>query len=283
MSKVTIGKITMSKTANDSIEKLIEIMGKLRTPETGCPWDLEQDYSSILPYTIEEVYEVADAIERSDFDDLKGELGDLLFQIIFYAQLAKEEGRFEFSDVVDGICQKLITRHPHVFDEDYDENIEDANDVLKRWEDQKQIEREAKLVGRNSRDTKSSLLDDIPKVLPELKRAQKIQTRVSKQGFDWPDVSHVWEKLNEESAEVKQAVKENNLEDIEDEIGDLLFVCVNLARHYNLDAEQALRKANQKFEKRFRKVEELANDSISNFTLDQLEAFWKCAKELTKS
>ncbi|PHS19939.1 MAG: nucleoside triphosphate pyrophosphohydrolase [Kangiella sp.] len=273
----------MSKTANDSIEKLIEIMGKLRTPETGCPWDLEQDYSSILPYTIEEVYEVADAIERSDFDDLKGELGDLLFQIIFYAQLAKEEGRFEFSDVVDGICQKLITRHPHVFDEDYDENIEDANDVLKRWEDQKQIEREAKLVGRNSRDTKSSLLDDIPKVLPELKRAQKIQTRVSKQGFDWPDVSHVWEKLNEESAEVKQAVKENNLEDIEDEIGDLLFVCVNLARHYNLDAEQALRKANQKFEKRFRKVEELANDSISNFTLDQLEAFWKCAKELTKS
>ncbi len=275
----------MSKTASDSIEKLIEIMGKLRTPETGCPWDLEQDYSSILPYTIEEVYEVADAIERADFDDLKGELGDLLFQIIFYAQIAKEEKRFEFTDVVEGICDKLITRHPHVFDENYtsNANTNSASDVLKRWEDQKQIERETKLNNSSSSDNRSSLLDDIPKVLPELKRAQKIQTRVAKQGFDWPDVSHVWEKLNEESEEVKQAVKENKQANIEDEIGDLLFVCVNLARHYNLDAEQALRKANQKFEKRFRKVEELANDSISNFTLDQLEVFWNRAKELTKS
>ena len=273
----------MSKTINDSIEKLIEIMGKLRTPVTGCPWDLEQDYSSILPYTIEEVYEVADAIERSDFEDLKGELGDLLFQIIFYAQLAKEEGKFEFSDIVEGICHKLITRHPHVFDENHDKNIENSSDVLKRWEDQKQVEREAKLVNSHVSDSIASLLDDIPKVLPELKRAQKIQTRVAKQGFDWPDVSHVWEKLNEESEEVKQAVKENNLEDIEDEIGDLLFVCVNLARHYHLDAEQALRKANQKFEKRFRKVEELAQEPISNFTLEELECFWTRAKELTKA
>ncbi|PCI71085.1 MAG: nucleoside triphosphate pyrophosphohydrolase [Gammaproteobacteria bacterium] len=273
----------MTKTASNSIEKLIAIMGKLRTPEIGCPWDLEQNYESILPYTIEEVYEVADAIERADFDDLKGELGDLLFQIVFYAQLAKEENRFEFSDVVEGICHKLINRHPHVFDENYEHNIENASDVLKRWEDQKQIEREAKLVKSNSDDIRASLLDDIPKVLPELKRAQKIQTRVAKQGFDWPDVSQVWEKLSEESDEVKQAVKENNQANIEDEIGDLLFVCVNLARHYNLDAEQALRKANQKFEKRFRKVEELANDPISNFSLEQLEDFWKTAKELTKA
>jgi len=260
-----------------SIEKLIQIMTKLRTPNTGCPWDLEQDYTSILPYTIEEVYEVADAIERADFDDLKGELGDLLFQVVFYAQLAKEEGRFDFSDIVEGICHKLVTRHPHVFDENYNKTTNSSDLVLKRWEDQKQIEREAK-----SSSNQSSLLDDIPKVLPELKRAQKIQTRVAKQGFDWPNVSTVWEKLDEESEEVKQAANDNDSDSIEDEVGDLLFVCVNLARHYKLDAEQALRKANQKFEKRFRKVEELANGAISDFSLDELNDFWNQAKELTK-
>lgn len=270
--------ILMTKNSTNRIDDLIDIMAQLRTPETGCPWDLEQNYSTILPYTIEEVYEVADAIERGNFDDLKEELGDLLFQVVFYAQLAKEEGRFVFSDIVEAICHKLITRHPHVFDNNCDKDIKSANQVLKQWEDLKQDERKAK-----SLDSYSSLLDDIPKVLPELKRAQKIQTRVAKQGFDWPDVLHVWEKLEEESEEVKQAVKENNQSMIEDEIGDLLFVCVNLARHYQVDAEQALRKANQKFDKRFRKVEELASGSISNFTLNELETFWQQAKELTKS
>ncbi len=267
----------MTNSSINNIEKLVEIMTQLRTPDKGCLWDLAQDYDSILPYTIEEVYEVADAIERKDFDDLKGELGDLLFQIVFYSQLAKEEGRFVFNDVVESICNKLITRHPHVFDEHFDGPLDDVDSVLKRWEDHKQVERVAK-----SKNKKSSLLDDIPKVLPELKRAQKIQTRVAKQGFDWTDVSFVWDKFTEESEEIKQAVKEQSQEKIEDEIGDLFFVCVNLARHYQLDAEQALRKANQKFEKRFRKVEELANGAISNFTLNELDDLWNEAKELTK-
>lgn len=255
-------------------------MQKLRTPESGCPWDLEQDYKSILPYTIEEVYEVADAIERNDFDDLKGELGDLLFQIVFFAQLAKEEKRFDFTEVVDAICNKLILRHPHVFDDNYIKN--DKLDVLKQWEDQKQLERESKLSKDHSNKQQASLLDDIPKVLPELKRAQKIQTRVAKQGFDWPNIETVWDKLEEESKEVKQAAEQNNQDKIEDEIGDLLFVCVNLARHYQLDADQALRRANQKFETRFRKVEELAKGNISNFNLNELEEFWQQAKKLTK-
>ena len=228
----------------NGIEKLIEIMSKLRTPETGCPWDLKQDYASILPFTIEEVYEVADAIERNDFDDLKGELGDLLFQIVFYAQLANEEERFDFNDIAESICKKLIDRHPHIFDSNFDHQIVNDSQVLKQWEDLKQIERELK-----SENNQASLLDDIPKVLPELKRAQKIQTRVAKQGFDWPNIEKVWEKFDEETLEVKQAASENIQEDIEDEIGDLLFVVVNLARHYELDADQALRKANQKFEK----------------------------------
>ena len=260
-----------------NIKDLIKIMADLRTPETGCPWDLEQDFDSILPFTIEEVYEVADAIERKDFDDLKSELGDLLFQVVFYAQLASEEGRFDFSDIVNAICKKLVHRHPHVYDKNTIAKLKDGAEVLTQWEEIKKQERKDK-----SKSKINSLLDDIPTVLPELKRAQKIQTRVAKQGFDWDNIEDVWRKLDEESNEVKQAASENNPTKIEDEIGDLLFVGVNLARHYGFDAEQALRKANQKFEKRFREVEKLAGGDISTFSIDELELFWNKAKENTK-
>lgn len=246
-------------------------MQRLRDPEGGCPWDIKQSYHSILPYTIEEVYEVADAIERQDFSDLKDELGDLLFQVIFFAQLASEDGYFDLSDVIEAICKKLTRRHPHVFD---NKIYADDRAVHQAWENQKQLERQQKNDSGNA-----SLLDDIPSLLPELKRAQKIQKRVAKQGFDWPDVEQVWCKLDEEVIEVKEAATEKNQQHLAEEIGDLLFVCVNLARHYKIDADIALRIANQKFEKRFRKVESIASAPISSFSLVELEKFWQQAKQ----
>lgn len=252
------------------IEKLTEIMSRLREPNSGCPWDLKQTYKSIVPYTIEEVYEVVDAIEREDYSDLRDELGDLLFQVVFYAQLASEDGYFDLGGVVDGICDKLTRRHPHVFS---GQKIKNEHQIKQAWENFKHAERVEK-----TGSSQASLLDDIPNILPELKRAQKIQKRVAKQGFDWPDVSQVWEKLDEESEEIKQAVSSGIQSDIEDEIGDLLFVCVNLARHYQVDADTALRKANQKFERRFRGVELLAQKPISSYSIDELEAFWQKSK-----
>ena len=256
------------------IENLVEIMQQLRHPDSGCPWDINQNYKSILPYTIEEVYEVADAIEREDFSDLKDELGDLLFQVVFYAQLASEDGYFDLSDVIENISTKLTRRHPHVF---ASKHYADENEVLTAWEAQKHKERQNK-----SEQDKASLLDDIPKIMPELKRAQKIQKRVAKQGFDWDDIQQVWDKLDEESKEIKEAASHNNQDSIEDEIGDLLFVCVNLARHYKVDADMALRRANQKFEDRFRRVEKLADEPISNYNLEELEVFWQQAKKTEK-
>jgi len=255
---------------NIPIVKLVKIMRQLRQPDSGCPWDIKQNYESIIPYTIEEVYEVVDAIERKSFSDLKEELGDLLFQIVFYAQLAEEDGYFDLADVVDAISQKLTTRHPHVF---ADQTHLSEQQIHKAWEDQKHQERKNKNVSE-----KASLLDDIPKALPELKRAQKIQKRVAKQGFDWTQIEQVWEKLREESDEVKLAAKQDDKKAIEEEIGDLLFVCVNLARHYKVDADIALRQANQKFEKRFRKVEDFAAGDISKFNIEELEEFWQQAK-----
>jgi len=250
-------------------------MARLRTPDSGCPWDLKQTYKSILPYTIEEVYEVADAIEREDFVDLKDELGDLLFQVVFYSQLATEDGHFEMNDVIEAISNKLTRRHPHVFS---DRSYVDENEIHLAWEEQKHKERQTKASNKQA-----SLLDDIPKVLPELKRAQKIQKRVAKKGFDWPEVNKVWEKLDEELSEVKEAIQAKQQSLIEDEIGDLLFVCVNLARHLKIDADMALRKANQKFEGRFRYVEKLAKGKIDNFDLDELEEFWQTAKQEMKN
>lgn len=257
--------------AKQGIAKLLELMQALRDPEGGCPWDREQSYQSIIRYTIEEVYEVVEAIETEDFDSLKDELGDLLFQIVFYAQIASEEQRFNFDEVVDGICDKLIRRHPHVFAQakfKSDEALKEA------WENQKQLERERKS------SIESSVLDDIPKAMPELKRAHKLQQRAAKVGFDWPEVKSVWDKLDEESLEVKQAVADANQAQVEEELGDLLFVLVNLTRHYGVDADIALRKANQKFEKRFRLVEKLADKPLIEANLDEMESLWDRAKQL---
>ena len=245
-------------------------MADLRNPEGGCPWDLKQDYHSIVPFTIEEVYEVADAIERQDYSDLRDELGDLLFQVVFYAQLASEDGYFDLDDVIVSICEKLERRHPHVFKQ---QSKKTEEQVAMTWENIKAQERQSK-----SKDSSISLVDDIPRVLPELKRANKIQSRVAKHGFDWPDVSQVWQKLEEESLEIKQAVEAGDQQHIEEELGDLLFVCVNLARHYQVDADTALRKANNKFCRRFKYLESLAEKPISDYSLEQLEAFWQASK-----
>ncbi|MBV1910207.1 MAG: nucleoside triphosphate pyrophosphohydrolase [Kangiellaceae bacterium] len=256
---------------NSSLEQLQQIMVQLRNPGTGCPWDIKQSYESIVPYTIEEVYEVVDAIEKRDFNELKNELGDLLFQVVFYSQMASEDQYFDLTEVIDGICEKLTRRHPHVF---ANKSYDNEGQVHRAWEDLKQQEREDKSVNQSA-----SLLDDIPAVLPELKRAQKIQNRVSQQGFDWTNVDQVWEKLDEEACEIKDAVKSDDQSHIEEEVGDLLFVCVNLARHYNVDADTALRKANKKFESRFRQIEGLADKPISEYSADQLEVFWQQAKK----
>lgn len=266
----------MSKHAN--IEQLETIMAKLRDPKTGCPWDLKQTFQTILPYTIEEVYEVADAIEKNDIEGLKSELGDLLFQVVFYAQLASENNQFDLADVINKISQKLTVRHPHVFDRaNFDGELDDES-LNRAWEKQKQTERLEK-GDDNSTKENSSLLDDIPPVLPELKKAQKIQNRVAKHGFDWDCVERVWEKVEEEALEVKQAASEDSQEHLQEEIGDLLFAIVNLSRHYKVDADFALRQANKKFDSRFRKVESLAENTIDSYSLDELEKLWQIAKK----
>ncbi|MCW8876419.1 MAG: nucleoside triphosphate pyrophosphohydrolase [Kangiellaceae bacterium] len=251
------------------MDKLLAVMQALRDPNGGCPWDIEQTYQTILPFTIEEVYEVAESIEREDFDALKDELGDLLFQVVFYAQIAREEGRFDFYQVVESICDKLVRRHPHVFAESEFKNEEELKSA---WEAQKHRERIAK------DENKSSVLDDIPKALPELKRAQKIQKRVAKVGFDWECPEQVWEKVEEEIDETKSAFNSGDKKHLEEEIGDLLFAVVNLSRHYNVDADIALRKANQKFDQRFRIVEENADKPLAEYSLDELEELWQKAK-----
>ncbi|WP_163131171.1 nucleoside triphosphate pyrophosphohydrolase [Agarivorans sp. Alg241-V36] len=265
-----------------SIETLLSIMARLRDPDTGCPWDQKQDWQSIVPYTIEETYELADAInhalEQADFSEVKLELGDVLFQVVFYAQFAKEQGDFDFADVVDGICEKLIRRHPHVFT---DQAFIDEAAIKANWESEKAKERANKAQSSNL-----SVLDDVPLALPALSRAQKLQKRCASVGFDWPDVAPVIDKVEEELVEVKQAIAENNQQDIAEEIGDLLFSCVNLARACDLDAEDLLRAANQKFTRRFQGVEALARDSeknLENMSLTEMDSLWDKVKENYKN
>ncbi len=253
-----------------SLNKLLTVMEALRDPTSGCPWDITQSYETIVPFTIEEVYEVVDAIERGDYNALKDELGDLLFQVVFYCQLAKEDEYFEFDDVLQSLTDKLTRRHPHVFG---GKNYSNPEQVNLAWEKQKQKEREEK-----SEHGEASLIDDIPMVLPQLKRAQKIQKRVAKHGFDWTSLSQVWDKVDEEILEVKQAIESSNQDALVDEIGDLLFSVVNLSRHLDVDADSALRMANRKFEKRFREVESLATRPLSEYTLAELEQLWQRAK-----
>ncbi len=259
------------------IRELLDIMARLRNPDGGCPWDLEQDFSTIAPYTIEEAYEVADAIDRGDLDDLKDELGDLLLQVVFHAQMAKEQGAFAFPDVVAAICDKMIRRHPHVFGDD---SFADAEAQTRNWEAIKQAERTA----AGNADT--SALAGISRGLPEWQRAVKLQSRAARVGFDWPGPAPVIDKLHEEIGEVQAELAHGdvaaNHDRLEDEIGDLLFVAANLARHAKVDPGAALRRANLKFERRFRAMEAQAagrGEALKDLSLEQQEALWQQAKQ----
>jgi len=250
-------------------------MQRLRDPDAGCPWDQAQTYKTIVPHTLEEAYEVADAIEREDYAELRDELGDLLFQVVFYAQLAKEEDRFDFEQVAAAIADKLVRRHPHVF---ADQKFADAEEQTRHWETLKQEERAAK-----ADQSQSSILDCIARTLPAMSLANKLQRRAAQVGFDWPDHTGVMDKVHEELAELQQDWADPDRR--EDEIGDLLFTCVNLARHAGCDPEAALRRANQKFESRFRELENRCHaqrrqlDQLSN---DELELLWQQVKNIAR-
>ena len=254
----------------DEINKLLRTFKKLRDPSQGCPWDKEQDFKSIASCSIEEAYEVADAIEREDFNDLKEELGDLFFQIIFHSGMAEEKKLFNFEEVVKELNDKLIRRHPHVFDKKQEMS---ASESLEIWEKEKKKEREKKNL--------ISLMDDIPKNLPSLTRAKKIQKRAKSVGFDWQNESDVIRKIDEEIDELKRAKASQKKEDISEEIGDLFFTLVNLSRHYNLEPEDIIRKANLKFETRFRKMEDkasMANVDLKDLEINELETLWQRIK-----
>jgi nucleoside triphosphate diphosphatase len=252
------------------IVKLAEIMAKLRTPVTGCPWDLEQDFATIVPYTIEEAYEVADAIERNDMDALKDELGDLLLQVVFHSQMASEQGLFDLQDVIDAISDKMIRRHPHVF---ADVEADTADAVTGNWEAIKAVERQSKSADH-------SALADITVSLPALLRAQKLQKRAARTGFDWPDIEGAIAKMEEEVIELREA---ETLAEREDEAGDVLFAAVNICRLAGVDAETALKSTNRKFERRFRAMEELAGAGFEALDLEAKEALWQRVKAEEKS
>ena len=252
--------------------RLLAIMSGLRDRETGCPWDVEQTFKTIAPYTIEEAYEVADAIDRGDMADLKDELGDLMFQVVFHSQMADEAGHFRFEDVVDAISDKMIRRHPHVFG---DADQRDVAAQTAAWEAQKAAERDAR--GKTDR----SILADLPVALPALKRAGKLTKRAARVGFDWPNVDQVFDKLDEELAELKAALKDGSQAHISEELGDLLFVLANLGRKLDVEPETALRDANAKFERRFRYIEkniDKTGTSIEEASLDAMERLWLEAK-----
>ena len=269
------------------ISRLIEIMAALRTPTTGCPWDLEQDFSTIAPYTIEEAYEVADAIARHDLDDLRDELGDLLLQVVFHARMAEEQGAFDFGGVVEAITDKMVRRHPHVFG---DARGLSAGAVEDLWHDIKAQEKAAKASkaakAASGGQGAEGALAGVPAILPALTRALKLQQKASKVGFDWNDPKAVIDKIREETDEIEAELGHGEAERLNDEIGDLLFVVVNLARHLDVDPESALRKTNLKFERRFAAVEdELAavGKTPQDATLAEMDALWDAAKAREKT
>lgn len=282
---------------SDDIQRLLDIMGRLRDPGSGCPWDLQQTFATIAPYTIEEAYEVADAIDRNDLPALKDELGDLLLQVVFHAQMASEQGAFAFDDVVAAICDKMIRRHPHVFANAAgssapgaaaDASVDDAAAQTVAWDEHKRAERAA------AGDDDNSALAGIARGLPEWQRAVKLQQKAAKVGFDWPDPEPVIAKLHEEIDEVRvefaavaadpdDAAAQDRLQD---ELGDLLFVCANLARHAKVDVGSALRHANRKFERRFRAMEALAAADgvvLATLSLEAQDRYWDRAKAAEKS
>ena len=268
-----------------NLQSLLNIMEKLRDPKKGCPWDIKQTFDSIVSHTIEEAYEVADAIEQKDFMELKGELGDLLFQVVFYAQMAKEQKLFDFDDIIETLSEKLVRRHPHVFAQ---AEFTNEQEVHANWEAEKEKERTFKALSEKKSD---SVLDNIPLALPALNRAYKIQKRCENVGFDWDTLPPVIDKIKEEIDEVLVEVKRDDLTAqekqarIEDELGDLLFANVNLVRHLKCNPEQVLRQANNKFEKRFRQVELMVlkqGKKMSDCSAAELDAIWDLIKERSK-
>jgi ATP diphosphatase len=262
-------------TPSRDIGRLIEIMAALRTPKTGCPWDLEQDFASIAPYTLEEAYEVADAIARNNLDDLEDELGDLLLQVAFHARMAQEQGAFDFGDVVEAITTKLIRRHPHVFG---DGRADNPHAVKGLWEDIKAQEKREKAA--NGRPAEAGALAGVPVALPALTRALKLQAKASRVGFDWNDPRAVLRKIREEADEIEAEI-DNNEARAAAEVGDLLFAAANLARHLHADPEALLRLTNQKFERRFSAIEQALvaqGKSPQQSTLAEMDALWDEAK-----
>ncbi|NYZ12058.1 nucleoside triphosphate pyrophosphohydrolase [Azospirillum sp. RWY-5-1] len=259
-----------------NIDRLLDIMARLRDPDGGCPWDLEQTYRTIAPHTIEEAYEVADAIEKGDMDSLREELGDLLFQVVYYAQFAREEGRFDFEEVAGVIADKMIRRHPHVFGDD---EVKTAGQQTSRWEEHKAAERAAKAA---EEQRVPSALDGVIAGLPALTRALKLQNRAARVGFDWTDARDILDKIEEEVGELRAEMDAGSGQDrIADELGDLLFALVNLARRLQVDPEGALRGTNAKFERRFHRIEALLaaqGRKPEGATLDEMEALWQQAK-----
>lgn len=255
-----------------SIEDLLEIMTRLRDPQNGCPWDVEQDFSSIAPYTIEEAYEVSDAIERGDMTDLRDELGDLLLQVVFHAQMAREAGVFEFGDVVAAICDKMVDRHPHVFE--WQQSV-GKGELREVWEDRKEDERRRK--GGHPK-----ALDGVALALPALLRAEKLVKRAARKGFDWPSPDDAADKCREELDELREAADSGDgAERVEEELGDLLFACAALACRHGVDAEKALRRANDKFERRFRRVEgdvSTQDRGLEDLSAEEMLGLWERAK-----
>jgi MazG family protein len=262
----------MSANQTTSLQRLLAIMARLRDPQRGCPWDVQQTFQTIAPYTIEEAYEVADAIERNDLDDLRAELGDLLFQVVFHAQMAQERGAFDFDDVAHAISEKMEQRHPHVFGT---ATIADAAAQTIAWEEQKRREREQRGAG---------VLDDVPRGLPALTRANKLGKRAAQVGFEWPDVNGALDKIEEELAELRAEIHEGADRDaIAAEIGDLLFSLVNVCRYLKIDPEHSLRRTNGKFEQRFRYIEQRLQErgrSPLESTLEEMDALWNEAKRI---
>jgi len=258
-------------------QMLLKFMGRLRDPEQGTSWDQRQDFSTIAPYTIEEAYEVADAIERDDMDELCSELGDLLFQVVYHAQIASEKNLFDFNHIVQRINDKLVTRHPHLMSQKQGQGVRQSP----IWEDIKENERKEKA---QSRGMDHSILDGIGQSIPSLSRAQKLQMRAAQVGFDWRDIDPVFEKIDEEIKEINYAVRNNESDErLHEELGDLLFACVNLARHLKVDAETALRRANNKFITRFKYIETSLNKEnkvISEASLKEMDNLWEKAKQL---
>lgn len=253
---------------NGGLPRLLEIMARLRDPDTGCPWDIEQTYTSIIPYTIEEAYEVADAIERADWDDLEGELGDLLLQVVYYAQMGREDGHFTMDSIIKAIADKMVHRHPHVFGEE--SRDKSAEQQVADWEKIKAAER-----------GEQRTLDGVALGLPALTRAVKLQKRAARVGFDWPETTQVLDKIREECAELVEAKDDLTHAEVTEEMGDLLFVMANLARHLDVDPEAALRSANAKFTKRFEYIEnQLAakGSSPAQSNLAEMDAYWNEAK-----